>query len=127
MNLNSIVSPVIGTVNPNLLVQVFFSLPPGRNPDGTASPNYSEPLSVLAQVQPLTGGDLRHVDALNLQGSHRVMYVNLRVQGAVRAYLKGGDLVKLPEGSTWLVNQSLEPFYDTAGWSKVLLTLQDGS
>ncbi len=127
MNLNAFVSSAISAVNPNLPVLIRFSLPPGSNADGTASPDYSDPLPVLAQVQPLAGGDLRHVDALNLQGSHRVMYVNLKVRGAVRYELKGGDLVTLPDQSVWLVTQALEPFYDSAGWNKVLLTLQDGS
>ena len=82
---------------------------------------------ISAQVQPLTGGDLRHMDALNLQGSHRALYANIDIRGIVRVKLRGGDLVILPDGSTWLVNQSLENFYSTAGWQKCAITLQDGS
>jgi hypothetical protein len=91
----------------------------------------SEPMttavSILAQVQPLSGGDLRHVDAINLQGSHRAIYISGVLHGGVRVTLKGGDLVVLPDGSTWLVTQSIEPWYSTAGWVKSIITLQDGS
>jgi len=82
---------------------------------------------VLAQVQPLSSGELRHMDALNLQGTNRAIYLGGTLNGAVRATVKGGDLVKLPDGTTWLVTQSLEPFYSTVGWTKAAITLQDGS
>lgn len=82
-------------------------------------------LLLIAQVQALTGGDLRHADMLNLQGSHRTLYANNNLRGAVRANLRGGDLVGLPDGSVWLVNQVMEPFFSTAGWQKVTITLQD--
>ena len=84
-------------------------------------------LSVYAQVQPLSASDLRHVDMINLQGTHRAIYINGAVHGQVRVGLKGGDLVTLPNGSVWLVQQPLESFYETAGWTKALITLQDGS
>ena len=82
-------------------------------------------LTIVGQIQALTGGDLRHVDSLNLQGSHRVLYVSYPIRGIVREALKGGDLVVFPDQTVWLVQQSLEPFYATAGWNKVLLVLQN--
>lgn len=82
---------------------------------------------IVAQIQPVTGGDLRHLDSLNLQGSHRTIYANVDIRGIVRVKLRGGDLVILPDGSTWLVNQSAEPWYSSAGWVRAIITLQDGS
>jgi hypothetical protein len=82
---------------------------------------------LLAQIQPLSGGDLRHMDALNLQGSHRGCYVNGWLRGGVRVGLHGGDLITLPDQSQWLVTQSLEPWADSAGFTKCAITLQDGS
>ena len=82
-------------------------------------------MTALAQLQAVVGGDLRHVDALNLQGTHKVIYLSLPLRGAVRASLKGGDLIILPNGTVWLWTQSLEPFFDTAGWVKGLITLQN--
>lgn len=92
-----------------------------------ASESMQTSMSIVAQVQALTGGDLRHMDALNLQGSHRSLYFSANVRGAVRVSLRGGDLVTMPDGSTWLVTQVAEPFYHTAGWQKVIVTLQAGS
>jgi hypothetical protein len=83
--------------------------------------------TILAQVQPLSGGDLRHMDALNLQGSHRAIYIGGPLAGGVRIGVKGGDLVILPDQSVYLVTQPLEPWYGTAGWSKAAMTLQNGS
>ncbi len=84
-------------------------------------------LSILAQVQPLAANELRHMDMLNLQGSHRAIYINGKLAGAVRVALKGGDLVTLADGTKWLVTQALESFYNTSGWDKASITLQDGS
>ena len=72
-------------------------------------------MTIVAQVQALSGGDLRHTDALNLQGSHRVLYANLFIRGIVRVTLRGGDLIILPDGSVWLVNQALEPCISSSG------------
>ena len=82
-------------------------------------------MNALGQVQAVTGGDLRHTDALNLQGNNLVLYISLPLNGAVRAELKGGDLVILGDGSVWLVKQNLEPFFRTARWQKLLLTQQN--
>jgi hypothetical protein len=92
-----------------------------------ASEALTTAMTLFVQEQPLTGGNLRHMDALNLQGSHRALYVNNNLRGAVRVALKGGDIVTLANGSVWLVTQVLEPFFDSAGWQKVAITLQDGS
>lgn len=87
----------------------------------------STSMTLLAQVQAMTGGQLRHMDMLGLQGSHRAAYINSDVRGAVRVALKGGDLLALPDGTVWLVTQVLEPFYATGGWQKLAITLQNGA
>jgi hypothetical protein len=87
----------------------------------------STAMTILAQVQPLAASELRHVDALNLQGTHRACYVSAPIRGQQRPTLKGGDLVTLPDGSTWLVTQPLEAYFETSGWTKFMITLQDGS
>ena len=92
-----------------------------------ASEAMTTAMVILAQVQPLSGGDLRHMDALNLQGSHRAIYIGGPLAGGVRVGVKGGDIVTLPDGSVYLVTQPLEPWYGTAGWSKAAMTLQNGS
>ena len=84
-------------------------------------------MTLLAQVQPLAASELRHMDMLNLQGSHRALYINAPIRGIQRGALKGGDLIALPDGTKWLVTQPLESFYATAGFQKVAITLQDDS
>jgi hypothetical protein len=127
MNLHNIVSGYVGAVNPQMQVSIQMSIGATQNQDGTETPQYAPAINVLAQVQPLTSGDLRHMDALNLQGSHRAMYVAIPIRGAVRASVKGGDLVQLPDNSMWLVTQVMENWFETAGWVKATITLQDGS
>jgi hypothetical protein len=82
-------------------------------------------MAIMAQVQPLAASELRHMDMLNLQGTHRAIYINGLLRGAVRVGMKGGDLVTLADGSDWLVTQPLESFFSTAGWTKCAITLQN--
>lgn len=87
----------------------------------------STSVRILAQVQPLTNRDLLQLEGLNLGGDKKAVYVTGDVEGVIRVRLKGGDLVDLPDGSVWLVNQTLESFDTTAGWTKFAITLQDGA
>lgn len=127
MNLHKVVSSAIGAINPNQFVAVRPSNGNIEAADGTLAPSYGPEFKILAQVQPVTGGDLRHIDALNIQGNFRALYFSADVKAGVRTALKGGDLVILPDKSVWLVSQELEPFFSTAGWTKVFITLQNGS
>jgi hypothetical protein len=90
-----------------------------------ASETMTISMAITAQVQPLAASDLRHMDALNLQGSHRTLYASAPIRGIVRPALKGGDRITLPDESVWLVSQVMEPFFSTAGWQKVTITLQN--
>lgn len=92
-----------------------------------ASEGMTTDMKVYAQIQPLSSTDLRHVDMINLQGTHRACYISGTLHGAIRVGVKGGDLVVQANGSVWLVAQSLENFFETAGWTKALITLQDGA
>jgi hypothetical protein len=82
-------------------------------------------LRLDAQVQPLSSRDLEQLEGLNLNGEKMAVYVNGEINGAVRVKLKGGDLLDFPDGSQWLVIQSLEGWYRTAGWSKSAIVLQN--
>jgi len=84
-------------------------------------------MTLPAQVQALSATDLRHMDALNLQGNFLAFYFSAPIRGGVRIALKGGDLLTTPDGSVYLVTQPAEPWSLTAGWSKVIGTLQNGA
>lgn len=76
------------------------------------------------QVQPITWRDLQQLDGLNLQGTRAKIYVYGQVEGLVRTTERGGDLIILPDGKTWLTAQVLEGWH-TAGWCSIAATLQD--
>jgi hypothetical protein len=98
-----------------------------NQPQTVASEAMTTSLTVLAQIQAMTTRDLRQMEGLNLQGTYRAMYVTGDINGVVRVLLKGGDLVVTPNGWTWLVTLVPEPWSMTAGWTKVICALQDGS
>ena len=84
-------------------------------------------LTLLAQAQAMSTRDLRQVEMLNLTGTMKSFYVNGALDGGVRVQLKGGDLLTLPDGSVWLVTVVPEPWVITAGWTKCIGVLQNGS
>ena len=107
---------------------VQFSRGNTINPDGSQTPTYSQPVQMLAQVQALTYADLRQIEGLNLQGTRRAIYFYGDVEGIVRPFFKGGDLITFPDGTVWLVAQQLETFgayNSTDVWCKVVVTLQN--
>lgn len=127
MNLNRIVGGVAASINPRLICQYQASLGYVVDTDGTQIPLYAPSISVLTQVQPLSSTDLRMIDALNLQGNFRAMYVDMRWQGLNRPQVKGGDLVTEPDGTVWLITTELEAWATSAGWTKVVVTQQNNS
>ncbi len=84
-------------------------------------------LTLLAQAQAMSTRDLRQVEMLNLSGSMKAFYVSGELNGGVRVQLKGGDLLVLPDGSVWLTTIVSEPWAITAGWTKLIAVLQQGS
>lgn len=95
--------------------------------DDLASVAMTTALNLIAQVQPMTKSDLMQIEGLNINGDKKAIYLNGSINGVVRVLLKGGDLVDLPNGTTWLVVQTLEDFVLTAGWTKAAIVLQNGS
>lgn len=125
MNLNRVVGGITASVNPRLICKYQASVGYSVGPDGTQFPAYMTSIPVIAQVQPLSSTDLRMLDALNLQGNFRAMYVDMRWQGLNRPQVKGGDLVTEPDGTIWLVTTELEAWSASAGWTKVAVTQQN--
>jgi hypothetical protein len=94
--------------------------------DGTRTPSQTS-TPVFANVQALSGSDLRHMDGLNVPGVMRSVYLYGDVEGIVRAQGKGGDLLQFPMtpgGATqnWLVTQVVETW---PRWCKAIVTLQN--
>lgn len=128
MNLHSIVAPMIGAVNPfiNVVLQVSTGIST-IGADGTPAPAYATPVTISAQIQPLSYKELERFDALNLNGDKRAIYANGNIDGIERVALKGGDLITFPDGTVWLVVINFEGWNLTAGWTKAGIVLQNGS
>lgn len=123
MNLHGIAAEYVGAVNPLVPIIIERSTGYTTNPDGTQVPTYATPTTVIAQVQALSAGDLRQIEALNIQGEKRAVYINGRTDGLIREDRKGGDLITF-NGIIWLNVQVMEYWPD---WCKFIITRQDGT
>lgn len=128
MNLHGIAGPIVGAVNPQIPVSVQVSTGVGSiAADGTPTPGYAAPVTLLGQVQPMTADDLRQIDGVNLGGVRWKIYLNGQVDAVARPERKGGDLVTISTGrhqGVWLVVLVLEQFPD---WCCAAIVQQNGS
>lgn len=124
MNLHQIASAAISAVNPMVNVKVFVSTGSVVGADGIRVATFDDPVTVQAQIQPLTGGDLRQLEGLNLQGEYQGVYLNGRIDGILRTENKGGDKIVFPDNRVYLVTTVLESWPD---WTKCAVTLQNGA
>jgi hypothetical protein len=119
MNLHALAGPVVALVNPPVTAQYLKSTGSVTADDGKRTPSFAAPVDLQAQVQPLTGDDLKQMSGVNLQGERRAMYLTGDVKAIARPDGRGADLLTLLDGSAWLVCVSLEDWNLTAGWVKV--------
>lgn len=125
MNLHQIVRGAISAVNPDdPNGRIYANTGSTTANDGTRTASYAAPVTAAMQVQPLSPTDLKQIDALNIQGVDRAIYVNGAVRGVERPQGKGGDIL-YAIGKYWLVVVMLEP-WDSAGWTKVGVAQQLG-
>lgn len=126
MNLRQLANSVTQTVNPNISATWVRSTGGYTTAaDGKRTPTTSSS-TVQIQAQGVSASDLRHVDALNIQGVMRSVHMYGNVQGVVRADSQGGDILQFPEipgGAplSWRVIQVMETWPE---WSRVLVVLQ---
>lgn len=128
MNLHAIAGPIVGAVNPQIPVTVQISTGPASTaPDGTQTPGYAAPVTLLGQVQPLTARDLQQLDGINLGGVRWKIYLSGQIDAIVRPERKGGDLVTIATGrheGVWLTVLVLEQWPD---WCVAAITQQNGA
>ncbi len=126
MRLRSIVNGAIQGINRDQTVTLIQNSGYTTADDGKRTPKQTA-VSVPANVQALTGTDLRHMDGLGIQGVMRSVYLYGDIEGIVRANGKGGDILQFPmtPGTTeqnWLVTQVMETW---PHWCRVIVTLQN--
>lgn len=118
MNLHAIAGPAIAAVNPFTNATWLRSTGNTTAADGARSPSFAAPVTISAQIQSLSVGDIRLLDGLQLQGEQRKIYVNGLISDINRTAMSGGDIIKFPDGNvwpfgtTWKVTQTLEQFPD---------------
>jgi len=125
MNLHAIVRSAITSVNPDITATLRRYqgevMGAGRKP----VPTYYPDESVTLQLQPLTKGDMMHVDGLNIEGLFKSIHINGALYSVNRTMKKGGDLFII-DGQTWLVIEPIELW--NTGWCRLLVCLQtDGA
>lgn len=121
MNLHGVVSAAVNGINPFLQVNIKRSTGYSVGADGLGTPTYAAILPVQGQVQALTSDELKQISGINQQGEKLAIYVNGTLMGESRPDSLGGDILTLPDGSTWLVLQVLENFARSAGWTKAAI------
>ena len=124
MNLHSVVASAINAVNPFLTVNIKRSTGSTVGADGLSTPTYAAILPVQGQCQALTARELAQIAGLNQQGEKLGIWVNGTLLGEVSPDSVGGDILTLPDGSTWLVLQVMENWGRSAGWTHAALVRQ---
>jgi hypothetical protein len=121
MNLHKIASGVISAVNPMEWIVVISSNGYTTGSDGKRVPSYLPGILASAQVQQLTGRDLRQLEMMNIQGSDRKVYITGFVDAITRLTKSGGDLIVRFDESVWLTTHVLEQW---PSWCAVSVTMQ---
>lgn len=120
MNLRNIANGMTQAINPNITAigrrYQGEAIGAGRKP----TPSYYPDEEVTLQLQPMSRGDIQHVDGLNLQGLIKSVHINGAYYSVNRTMQKGGDLFII-NGQTWLVVEPMELWPD---WSRCLACLQ---
>ncbi len=131
MNLQSITGNYITAVNPMVPCIVQISNGTTKAADYSVIPAYLPPITLQGQVQPLSFGDLRQLDGLNLQGIKKAVYIQGDIEGLVRPSNKGGDVITFPDGTIYLTVLVLEnwnpPDGSKSGWVKIACVLQNNA
>lgn len=126
MNLSALAGGYVATVNPWVTAQYLQNAGTYTTAaDGKRTPTYLDAEPMAVQMQALSFGDLAQLSGLNIQGEKRALYCQGDVKGVARPDGRGGDIFKMPDGSTWLVCMVLENWFTTAGWCKVAVTRQN--
>ena len=126
MNLHGTVRGAIISVNPDIIATFRRSTGNTSNADYSQTPSYAAGIPIRIQAQPVSGGALKHADALGKQGVRRTVYAYGNIQGVVRPTQQGGDLLSfplVPNGPVfnWLTVEVTETWPD---WCCFLVVLQ---
>jgi hypothetical protein len=127
LNLHGIVRGAITSVNSDIPITYLQSTGNTVSDTGKSTPAYAAPVTIMGQVQPVTGSQIRKYSFLQAQGTYKSVHLYGDIEAIVRSMNRGGDLLKFANPSTggavatWLVTKVDETWPD---WCRVIVTLQ---
>ncbi len=126
MNLHAIARGAVNSVNPDTPATLLRSNGYTTAADGKQVPAFLSDSGDI-QVQGVAPKDLVHMNALNIQGVARVVYLRGHLAGIVRADQKGGDILNFPQEpggavASWKVVSIKETWPD---WCSAIVVLQN--
>jgi hypothetical protein len=122
MNLQDVACECIQDINSNVEATWYQSTGNTSNADGSVTPEYAPGVTVSVQMQAVTSRDLRHTDALNLQGQFVHIWLDGMAQTIVQLTQQGGDKFVI-NGQTWLTIPMPEQ-WQGPGWTHCIVQLQ---
>jgi hypothetical protein len=130
INLHGIVRGAINAIHPDIQATLYRSAGMTLSASGESIPAYDETgEAVKAQTQSESASALYHADRVGMENVSRKMYLfsgaalSDRVASIVRPVGRTGDLLKLDDGTWWLITAVTEDF-SRSGWVSVRVTLQ---
>lgn len=127
LNLHGIVRGAITSVNSDIPITYLQAAGNTVGASGKSTPAYAAPVTIMGQVQPVSGGQIRKYSFLQMQGTYKSVHLYGDIEAIQRVVNGGGDLLKFPivPGGpvyTWLVSK-VDEVWNT-GWCRVIVTLQ---
>jgi hypothetical protein len=127
LNLHGTVRGAITSVNSDIPIQYLQSTGNTVGPSGKSTPGYAAAVTIMGQVQPVSGGQLRKYSFLQANGTYKSVHLYGDIEAIQRVSNGGGDLLQFPivPGGpvyTWLVTKVDETW--NTGWCRVIVTLQ---
>ena len=127
LNLHGMVRGVITSSNSDIPITYLQSTGNTVSDTGKSTPAYAAPVTIMGQVQPVTGSQIRKYSFLQAQGTYKSVHLYGDIEAIQRVSNSGGDLLQFPivPGGpvyTWLVSKVDETW--NTGWCRVIVTLQ---
>jgi hypothetical protein len=110
MNIHGLAVGYVGIVNTNRTITLKRYTGITQNDHYERVPSYTS-TTILAQVQALSGDQLREINHLNVQGEMRSVICADELRGVSKPDQKGGDMLNF-DGHDWLVVHVQETFPD---------------
>lgn len=129
INLHGIARGAISRLHPEIEVTLYRSISHGIDESGGTVPAFAPGVAVSAQMQSESTATLYHADKMRQSTESRKFYLfsknkaDEKITGIHRPLSRGGDVIKLLDGSWWLVDGIVEDF-SQSGWVSVRATLQ---